>query len=359
MSFDVGALRARAVLIDMEEGVVAETLRDSVFGELFDSNHLVTDVSGAGNNWAHGYAAYGRQYGDAICEACRSAIEKCSSPQAFLILQSVGGGTGSGLGSAVLERLADEFPSLCRLSVPVYPSGDDDVVTSPYNAVLATRKLAQTANCVIPLENDALLDACARVASMQRAAAQSRDSRTQSASHNRLRERKRGFDEINDVAAQFLAHLTAGGRYGGKQSINLRELAHHLVPLPGLCFVAASFAPVLPRGQTRHEREDYTADASVMKTTASSGSRSIKRLFDDACSPRSRLVRLNSHERIHFSHRPKLANDSSLSLAAAILARGDLASADLDFTLHKIRDKFKFPWWNSSGFVFSSCAVPP
>ena len=44
------ALRARSVLIDTEEGVVNQILR-SPLGQLFDRHQLVTDVSGAGNNW--------------------------------------------------------------------------------------------------------------------------------------------------------------------------------------------------------------------------------------------------------------------------------------------------------------------
>ena len=43
-------MQARAILIDMEEGPVSELSRSSI-GELFDSKQLVTDVSGAGNNW--------------------------------------------------------------------------------------------------------------------------------------------------------------------------------------------------------------------------------------------------------------------------------------------------------------------
>ncbi|KAH8071892.1 hypothetical protein JL720_11395 [Aureococcus anophagefferens] len=87
---------------------------------------LVTDVSGAGNNWGHGYGEYGPKYGDEIEAAASAALERCDSPQAFFFLHSVGGGTGSGLGSAVLERFVDAFPDLCRFSVAVYPGGDDE-----------------------------------------------------------------------------------------------------------------------------------------------------------------------------------------------------------------------------------------
>ncbi|KAH8044262.1 hypothetical protein JL721_12902 [Aureococcus anophagefferens] len=237
----LSSLRARALLIDTEEGVVSETLRDPRFGDLFDAAQLVTDVSGAGNNWGHGYGEYGPKYGDEI-EAAVRRRERCDSPQAFFFLHSVGGGTGSGLGSAVLERFVDAFPDLCRFSVAVYPGGDDeDVVTAPYNAVLATQRLTACADCVVPLENQALLDVCARRSA--RGAQAPASGRTATAA----KASKSGFDETNDVAAQLLSHLTAGARYSGGLNIDVNEIATNLVPFPRLHYLTASYAPLLPR----------------------------------------------------------------------------------------------------------------
>ena len=42
-------------------------------------------------------------------------------------------GTGSGLGTYVLNLLHDEYPDVYRFTIAVYPSADDDVITSPYN----------------------------------------------------------------------------------------------------------------------------------------------------------------------------------------------------------------------------------
>lgn len=43
-----------------------------------------------------------------------------------------------------------------------YPSEDDDVVTSPYNSVLAMHQLTEFADCVLPVENQALADLVTR-----------------------------------------------------------------------------------------------------------------------------------------------------------------------------------------------------
>ena len=43
-------------------------------GELFDSRQLLTDVSGAGTNWAHGYAHYGPHYRDSLSDVIRGQV---------------------------------------------------------------------------------------------------------------------------------------------------------------------------------------------------------------------------------------------------------------------------------------------
>lgn len=41
-----------------------------------------------------------------------------------------------------------------RFVTSVYPSGEDDVITSPYNSVLAMKELNEHADCVLPIENE-------------------------------------------------------------------------------------------------------------------------------------------------------------------------------------------------------------
>ena len=47
-SVGIGSLRARAVIVDTEEGVVNALLK-SPLGEIYDTRQILTDVSGAGN----------------------------------------------------------------------------------------------------------------------------------------------------------------------------------------------------------------------------------------------------------------------------------------------------------------------
>ena len=68
---------------------------------------------------------------------------------------SIAGGTGSGLGSYLLERLSDHFPKKLLHTYSVFP-GDGDVVVQPYNNLLATKRLVEHADSVIMVDNLAL-----------------------------------------------------------------------------------------------------------------------------------------------------------------------------------------------------------
>jgi len=166
----IAGLKARAVLVDTEGGVVAETLRGPL-GTLFEEKQVITDVSGAGNNWAHGFLDYGPRHEEAVREATRRAAELCDSLQCFFLMHSLGGGTGSGLGTYILSLLADDYPEAVRFTTSVFPSEDDDVVTSPYNSVLSLNELVQHADAVLPLENRQLADIASRVAARREQAA--------------------------------------------------------------------------------------------------------------------------------------------------------------------------------------------
>jgi hypothetical protein len=72
--------------------------------------------------------------------------------------------------------MQDLYPSIFRITTSLFPSADDDVVTSPYNAMLALSVLSDHASAVLPIENQALLDVVSMV-----------DQRMQQASHSKGR----------------------------------------------------------------------------------------------------------------------------------------------------------------------------
>ncbi len=72
-------------------------------GELFEDKQFLKDVSGAGNNWSEGFCFYGPKYEETLLEKLRKATEKCDSLQCFFMMHSLGGGTGSGVGTYLMQ----------------------------------------------------------------------------------------------------------------------------------------------------------------------------------------------------------------------------------------------------------------
>jgi tubulin gamma len=74
-----------------------------------------------------------------------------------MLMHSIAGGTGSGLGSFLLERLNDKFPKKLVQTYSVFPNAHEgDVVVQPYNALLTLKRLTNHADSVVVLDNGAL-----------------------------------------------------------------------------------------------------------------------------------------------------------------------------------------------------------
>ena len=76
-----------------------------------------------------------------------------SAPGTF-ILQSLAGGTGSGLGSYVLEQFQDEFEDVSFLNIGVLPHLSGEVILQSYNIILSMASLYKESDGIILLEND-------------------------------------------------------------------------------------------------------------------------------------------------------------------------------------------------------------
>lgn len=71
----------------------------------------------------------------------RKEIECCDCFGGFLFLQSLAGGTGSGVGVYITEVLRDEFPSAFMVNSVVWPYESGEVIVQNYNSVLTLSKL--------------------------------------------------------------------------------------------------------------------------------------------------------------------------------------------------------------------------
>lgn len=73
------------------------------------------------------------------------------SLEGFFLCHSIAGGTGSGLGSCLLEKLNDHFPKKLISSFSVFPNTEEvsDVVVQPYNSILTMERLVNHSDATV------------------------------------------------------------------------------------------------------------------------------------------------------------------------------------------------------------------
>lgn len=144
--------------MDLEPTVIDE-VRTGTYRQLFHPEQLISGKEDAANNFARGHytginaisadcvclvvhfdpcgvilvlyggsslctgmCTVGKEIVDLCLDRVRKLADNCTGLQGFLVFNAVGGGTGSGLGSLLLERLSVDYGKKSKLGFTIYPS---------------------------------------------------------------------------------------------------------------------------------------------------------------------------------------------------------------------------------------------
>ena len=212
----------RAVLTDLEPGTM-DSIRSGTYGSLFRPDNFIFGQSGAGNNWAKGHYTEGAELVDNIMEVTRKEAEACDVLQGFQLTHSMGGGTGSGMGTLLVSKIKEEYPDRIISTYSVIPSPKvSDTVVEPYNATLSIHQLVENADQCYALDNEALYDICFRTLKLSNPT----------------------YSDLNHLIANAITGTTCSLRFPGQLNCDLRKLAVNMVPFPRLHFFLVGFAPL-------------------------------------------------------------------------------------------------------------------
>ncbi|XP_045809646.1 tubulin alpha-2 chain-like isoform X4 [Trifolium pratense] len=158
----------------------------------------------------------GREIVELCLDRIRELADSCTGLQGFLVFNAVGGGTGSGLGSLLLERLSVDYGKKSKLGFTIYPSPQvSTAVVEPYNSVLSTHLLLEHTDVVVLLDNEAIYDICKKSLDIERP-----------------------------------TYL----RFDGAINVDITEFQTNLVPYPRIHFMLSSYAPVISAAKAYHEQ---------------------------------------------------------------------------------------------------------
>jgi len=221
----------RAVYADLEESVIDE-VRTGTYRQMYHPDQLATGKEDAANNFARGHYTVGKEIVDIVLNRIRLLADQCQGLQGFILFHAVGGGTGSGLGALLLERLSVDYGKKSKLAFTVYPSPQvSTAIVEPYNTVLSTHALLEHTDVDVILDNEAIYDICKRA----------------------LQLNKPTYKNLNRLISQVVSALTCSLRFEGTLNVDINEFQTNLVPYPRIHFMANSYAPIVPAAKAGHE----------------------------------------------------------------------------------------------------------
>lgn len=212
----------RAILVDLEPAVL-DSVQNSEYGKIFRPDNFVSGQSGAGNNWAKGHYTEGAELVDSVFDVIRKEAEGVDCLQGFQLTHSLGGGTGSGMGTLLLKRVREEYPDriVCSFSVAPSPKVSETMV-EPYNAALSFHQLVENTDECYIIDNEALYNICTST----------------------LKLKSPSYGDLNHLVSTVMSGITTSLRFPGQLNADLRKLAVNMVPFPRLHFFMSGFAPL-------------------------------------------------------------------------------------------------------------------
>ena len=144
---------------------------------------------------------------------------------------SLGGGTGSGMGTLLISKIREEYPDRIMNTYSVVPSPKvSDTVVEPYNATLSVHQLVENTDETYCIDNEALYDICFRT----------------------LKLTTPTYGDLNHLVSLTMSGVTTCLRFPGQLNADLRKLAVNMVPFPRLHFFMPGFAPLTARGSQQY-----------------------------------------------------------------------------------------------------------
>ncbi|KAG0276565.1 hypothetical protein BGZ96_003230 [Linnemannia gamsii] len=302
-----GKFVPRAVFVDLDDCIFDE-VANGPFCDLYGPDALISGEGGAANNYARGYYSAAGDLIDAVMTEINKVVEVCETLQGFMLFRSLGGGTGSGFGSLLLERLSADYVKKPKVEFAVYPGSKlaaSDL--EPYNSVLATQSTLEYSDCTFLLDNDAIFEICQRNLDIPQPT----------------------YTQLNRMIAQVVSSITASMRFHGSMHNDLSEFQTNLVPIPRLHFPLATYAPIISAAKTSHEKTNVSEI-----TTA---------CFDI----QNQMVKCDPRQGKYMN--------------SCLLYRGVIVGKDVDSVIATLNDNktFKFFDWCSKEFKAGICSAPP
>jgi len=300
----------RNIFIDLEPNCI-DDVKASDYAAIFHPEYMIQGKEDAANNFARGHYTVGKEKIEKFNDRLRKLVDQCNNVQGFCINHAVGGGTGSGLGSLLLERVAVDYRKKSKLGFEVYPSPIiSNCVVEPYNALLTTHWLLDHTEVSVVLDNEQIYEICQRWLDIKRPS----------------------YDNLNRLICKTISSMTASLRFEGELNVDLNEFQTNLVPFPRLHFMISSMAPI----SSPQKKETMRADLQTIT---------------EACfTPYNFFTKIADFE-----------VEEDKYMAISVMYRGNIKPKEANAQVQwlKMNNKVKFVEWCPTGFKVGMNDEPP
>jgi len=304
-----GQFVPRNITVDLEPTVV-DDVRTGTYAQMFHPEFLLNGKEDAANNFARGHYTVGKEILDQVNDRLRKLVDNSENVQGFIMNHAVGGGTGSGLGALILERIAVDYRKKSKIGFEIYPAPKiSTCIVEPYNAMLSTHWLLDHTEVSVLLDNEAIYGICQKQLDIKRPS----------------------YEDLNQIIAKVVSSMTASLRFDGELNVDLGEFQTNLVPFPRLHFMTTALAPVINKNKASHEAQ------------------TIREITDHVFQPQNMLVKYSDFDPVEDKY-----------MAISVNYRGEIKSKEANATVQwlKQNNKISFVEWCPTGFKIGLNAVP-
>ena len=114
-------LLPRGLFIDLVPTMIDE-VRTGAYRLLFHPRKLISDKEDVASNFARGYYTISKEIVDICSDRIKKLSDNSTRLQCFIVFNSVGGGTCTGLGSLLLERFFGDYGKKSKFYFTIYRS---------------------------------------------------------------------------------------------------------------------------------------------------------------------------------------------------------------------------------------------
>ena len=152
-----GKYVARNLFFDFDPYTIENVRKRYKYRNILQEDYIINGAQDSAINFAKAHYSSGKELISTVSDSIRTMVESCDSAQGFMFNHSMGGGTGTGFGALVLERVAVDYRKKTKMSFEIFPNANKLISNMEiYNSLFSLHWLLDHTEISIVIDNMSL-----------------------------------------------------------------------------------------------------------------------------------------------------------------------------------------------------------